>query len=357
MWSAAPRRRYLEIEFPEYVGDDAGTSGDYLSAVMTNPLTPIHAIPAALLLTAALATACTSEPPSSDRSEPTTDATQDTGRTFVGHGFERNVVFLTTRSDSAIVVPWLVTARTRPGGVDRTARGFLARNGAWEPFFQSTWETSPTRVPWRILPRESMRLIVGDEENLDRIVFEEGSRQLHVILEDALVEWSGQRGETFRLVEGSLLLSSQRVAGIALDMARARRADDGPLGGWAFLTSGDSLQVVLHSPRARPPGAVGAWRGWARTANEAELQWPALTLAWESTRAFEQARREVPSSWSLASPDGELRGAIEAQSSWLDVGEGEGPQLPVDALFEVGGTVTLDGGDYPVQGLVRYEQH
>ena len=301
-----------------------------------------------------LAVACSEEAPRPDAPDDTATVS-DSARTFAGRVFERNVVFLTTRADSAILVPWLVSARTRPGGVDRSARGLLARSGTWEAFFDASWESPPTRVPWRILPHGRMRLIVGDEEDLDRIVFEEGARQLHVVLDDALVEWSGQRGETFRIVEGALLLSSQRVPGVVLDMARARRAGDRPPGDWAVLTSGDSLQLVVYSPEARPPGAPGTWRGWARL-DGTDLHWPSVTVEWTGTRGFEPARREVPVSWSLASSAEELTGALEVRGAELRAGEGEGPQLPVDALFDVGGTVTVGGRTYPVRGLLRHAQ-
>lgn len=314
---------------------------------------PLHR--ATALAAAALAVACSTEGPAGDPVERQ-PAGDDTTATFQGRTFERNVVFLTSRADSAIVVPWIMSARTRPGGVDRRARGFLGRGGNFEAFFDAAWDSPPTRVPWRILPRGSMRLIVGDEERLERIVFEEGARQLHVVLEEELVEWSGQRGEVFRLTDGALMLSSQRVPGLVLDMSRARRADDAPPGDWAVVTSGDSLQAVLHSPVARPPGSSGAWRAWVRRGDGEEEQWPAVTMTWEATRAFERARRDVPVIWSLAAGDGDLDGNLEATASWIQEGAGEGPQLPVDALLMLEGTLRVHEAEYPVQGLLRHEQ-
>ncbi|MGD2068040.1 MAG: hypothetical protein PVI57_05100 [Gemmatimonadota bacterium] len=314
---------------------------------------PLHR--ATALVAAALAVACSTESPRGDSVERQ-PARDDTTATFQGRTFERNVVFLTTRDDSTIVVPWLMGARTRPGGVDRRARGFLGRGDTFEAFFDAAWESPPTRVPWRILPRGSMRLIVGNEERLERIAFEEGGRQLHVVLEDELVEWSGQRGEVFRLTDGALMLSSQRVPGLVLDMSRARRADDVPPGDWAVVTSGDSLEAVLHSPVARPPGSPGTWRAWVRGSGGEEEQWPAVTMTWEATRAFERARRDVPVIWSLDSGEDGLSGRLEATASWIQEGSGEGPQLPVDALLMLEGTLRLREVEYPVQGLLRHEQ-
>ena len=69
-----------------------------------------------------------------------------------GQLFERAVVFVGAVGDSTLIVPWLFTSRTKPGGVERTARAWLERGGEWEPFFQESWETEPTRIPWRLHP-------------------------------------------------------------------------------------------------------------------------------------------------------------------------------------------------------------
>ena len=124
---------------------------------------------------------------------------------------------------------------------------------------------------------------------------------------------------------------------------------------WAFLTSGDSLQLVLYSPRANPPGAPGGWRGWARL-RDGDIQWPSLTVDWRGTRAFEPARREVPMGWTVTSAANELTGTLEVRASELHAGEGEGPQLPVDALFDVAGTVVVQDRSFAVRGFLRHEQ-
>lgn len=267
--------------------------------------------------------------------------------------FERNVVFLTTRTDSLILVPWLLEARTAPDGVERHTRGYLGRGSTWEAFYDQRWTSPPTHAPWRILPRGTMRILVGEGDALERIMFEEGTRKLHVALDGRLVEWGGQRGETFRLLDGALLLANQTLPGVVLDMSRGRRATDPPPGSWAVLASGDSLLTVVHSPVARRPGTAGAWRGWARQ-DFRELQWTALTMTWDEVRPFEPARRDVPARWTLASADGDVEATLEARAAEISAGEGAGPQLPVDALFRVAGTLRIQGREYVVRGFLRY---
>lgn len=276
-------------------------------------------------------------------------------RNFQGRSYERHIIFLTTRGDSTLVVPWSFTARTRPGAVDRTLKGWLARSGTWDPFFSETWEDPPSRAPWRILPRGPARIIVGQGNRLERIYFEEGPKRLEVVLGRLLVEWTGPRAQTFRIHEGVTVLSSGQLSGVVLDLARARTSDDPPLGDWAFLISGDSLQVVLEDQAGSSGPHGGAYSGWARV-EFSDRQWQNLQLAWSETRAFEPSRRDVPMRWKIHSQAG-IEGTLAAVSPFLEAGGGEGPVLPVDALYQVSGTLSLDGREFPVQGMIRHTRH
>jgi hypothetical protein len=274
---------------------------------------------------------------------------------FRGHSYERNFVFTTLTGDSAFLVPWLMSIRTLPGAVQRETQGFLVRGGTWEQFYSETWRTPPSRSPWRILPHTSLHLIVGEGDDIDDILFEEGSRRLELELDDVLQEWTGPRGETFRIQKAAAYLSDRRVDGIALDMFRSRGSDAAEPGDWAFLVSGDSLQVVLESPQRSDPGTVNAYRGWARL-DFRDIQWPALTVDWTEVRAFQPARHDVPVAWTISSDGDEVSGSLQVRTAQISAGEGPGPVLPVDALFDVAGTLNIKGNTYPVRGLFRHRR-
>jgi hypothetical protein len=276
-------------------------------------------------------------------------------RNFQSRSYERHIVFLTEQGDSTMVVHWSFTASTRPDGVDRTIQAWLARSDTWDGFVSEAWETASTRVPWRILPRGQARIIVGQGNALERIFFEEGARRLEVTLGELLVEWSGQQAQTFRIHQGETLLSSGEVDGFVLDMARAWTGEDTPPGDWAFLLSGDSLQMVLEDLSLQSGPEGGAFSAWVRE-DTLDRQWEELRLPWAETRAFEPARRDVPMGWELRSDGGEISGVLRSVSPYLEEGEGEGPMLPVNALFQVSGTLLLDGREFPVQGLLRHYQ-
>jgi hypothetical protein len=138
-------------------------------------------------------------------------------------------------------------------------------------------------------------------------------------------------------------------------MSRANPVREPPGGDWGFLVSGDSLQVVLNASEYSAPGAEGAFRVWARL-DLNELQWPDATLTWGETRAFERARREVPVALSLTSFNGQMRAELSVLNAEVRAGAGEGPQLPVDALFEIAGTLRIGTAAYPVRGFLRHLQ-
>jgi len=296
---------------------------------------------------------------SGSKPEPAASQIQEGGaaptRSFAGRIYERNFVFMTLDGDSAFFVPWLMTMRTEPGAVQREVHGFLARSGTWEEFYSESWTTPPSRAPWRILPHGSLRIVVGEGDAIDGILFQEGSRDLELDMDDVLQEWTGPRGETFRLRKGAAYLSDRRVDGLVLDVARGRGVEEAKSGDWAFLVSGDSLQVVLESPQLAARGTVNAYRGWARL-DFRNLQWPALTIDWTEVRAYQPARRDVPVAWTVSSESDDVSGVLEVTTAQVHAGAGPGPVMPVDALFEVAGTLEIQGGTYPVRGLFRHRR-
>lgn len=306
-------------------------------------------LPSVLTLWAALA--CSGEPaPPEAATDPVADSAPVAPA--IVRSFERDVVFLTTARDTTLLVPWLLEATSRPDGVDRTARAWLLRGGDWEPFLDQHWSTPPTRVPWRILPVGPLHLVVGPDEALERLIFDAAPRELEVALDEPLVEWTGRQGEVFRILEGGLLLGGRRSSGVVLDLSRGGESDRPPPGDWALLVSGDSLQLVLH---ATPEDGENLYEGWARL-DFRELSFPQLEVAWADVRAFERARRDVPVAWTLQEESPSVQGRLDVVTAHLETGEGEGPLLPVDALFEVSGSLTLEGSDYPVRGLFRHTQ-
>ncbi len=266
----------------------------------------------------------------------------------VGAAYQRGFTFL---SGDSVIVSWVSDARSQPGGVLRRHRGWLHRVGEWDAFVDVRWESPPTREPWRLVPHGAVRLVVGQGGGLDRLVFDDPPRSLDLQLGESLAEWAGPRGQGVRVAEARLSLPDQVLRGKVADVTRSWRSGEEEPGDWIFLVSGDSLQMVLEESKIGLP-----YRAWVRW-DFRDMQWPRVAVDWSETRPFEPARRDVPSHWIITTPDGDLSADLEVLSSKLEPGVGDGPLLPVDGLFQVQGTVTLEGRHtLPVYGLVRHRQ-
>ncbi|MGY8776766.1 MAG: hypothetical protein ACKVIN_01455 [Longimicrobiales bacterium] len=268
--------------------------------------------------------------------------------------YERNIVFASTEGDSVFIVPWMIQTVELAASVRREARGWLTRGGVWDGFLAERWTTPPTRTPARILPHEGLRLLVRDGGAIDGIVFEEGVRNLEIILGEVRTAWTGARGGSFEVLTGSAYLSDQRIDGMVLDMARASGASESPGGDWAFLLSGDSAQFVFAADREHGGEVEPLYRGWGR--GDSEFQWPEVRVDWRRTEAFPPARRDVPVEWRFWTSDEAFEGDLEVVSAEMQPGLGPGPLLPVRALYEVIGEVRTSAGTYPVHGILVHER-
>ena len=297
--------------------------------------------------------ACSGDAPSPPFSEPGRPPSESAERDYEDGLYERNVVFLTVDADSAIVVSWFFRTSSSADGVDRLTEGWLARAGIWESFYQDQWISEPSRTPFRIQPRGPMDLVVGLGSTLERILFEEGQRELEVVIDEWMSDWSGNRGETFRVHQGAALFGDQRVEGVVLDMNRARLREGPEPGEWIFLTGPRRLVIVAESPGGSP-----AYTAWGRMGEE-DFRWPGVEVEWTSVRSFEEARRDVPVEWkirSLGSLDRGVEITLASAGMELRAEEGPGPILPVSGLYQVTGWAVLAGDSLQVRGLVRHVQ-
>ena len=267
-----------------------------------------------------------------------------------GTTYQRTIVFVETSGDSAQLAPWDFENRVETDGVHRSVRGWLGRAGQWRLFMEDGWTTDPTRAPWRIVPRGPARLVVGLEDALEEIYYREGVRDLSLRLGRTVVEWSGQRGATYRLIQGALRLADVETEGLVLDAFAVRTTENGGGTELGVLIGGDRLQLVFANL-----DGPGRYRAWTRQ-DTLELFWPEVEVTWEETRSFERARRNVPVLWHIESADGMLSGAFESVSSHVQALEGDGAILPVLAVYEVAGRLTVDEEEVAVKGFLRHFQ-
>ncbi len=247
-------------------------------------------------------------------------------------------------------VPWEFTNRVESDRILRSTRGWLGRAGEWRLFVEDDWATETTRTPWRILPRGSARLIVGMDDALREIYFQEGVRDLSVRMGEVIAEWSGQRGETYRLLAGTARLAGVETGGLVLDALTARPNEAEEATELALLTGGRRLQLLFADSEGPDP-----YRAWARL--DAEVHsWPEVDVAWPELYTLERARRDVPVVWTISATDPELAGRFEAVSSHQHTMRGTGARLPALGVYEITGSVTIGAERIAVSGFLRHLQ-
>lgn len=253
-----------------------------------------------------------------------------------------------------LIIPWLFTAATGADGVRRSARGWIGRSGAWDAFQEERWTTPRSRAPWRILPRGSMRIVVGTGDGVETLIFREGDRWLELSPGPPVAEWGDPRGSTYSVSRGEARVAGTSVPGTVLDIARARRRDAARPGDWAFLVGGDTLQLVLSAPREGPV-RDSLYAAWLRSGPR-ERRWDSVVVRWEESRAYEAARRNVPVRWRIRAREPSLALDLDVLSSRLAAAGGGGPVLAVEALFAVGGVIRSGSDSARVTGLFRHRQ-
>ena len=269
--------------------------------------------------------------------------------------YEQSFVFASLSDDSLFLVPWLMRTTVGADSVVREANGWLQRSGTWDAFYSATWTTPPTRAPARVLPYGNLRLLVQEGDVVDGILYEQGARRLQISLGDVRSSWGGPRGEAIELLDGAAYLSDERVEGFVLHVARASSGATPPGGDWGLLASGDSLVLVLAADDEHGGEEEPVYRAWADV-GENERVWTEVSVQWTATQAFPPARRDVPVAWRVTTETRQLLGTLETLSADIEAGAGPGPLLPVRALYEVAGEITIGNREYPVRGLLVHER-
>lgn len=267
--------------------------------------------------------------------------------------YERVLAVHASDGDSTLAVVWRFEHADLGSSVVRNARGLLLRGGAWDSFLDADISGPASESPWRLMPTGPLKLVVGSGDRVQRVVYEQDERLLEVDFRGGGASWTGRRGGSFGVERGAVVIGDRAVPGTALDLSRAWLPDEAPAGDWAFLTSGDSIAIVLQAPRRSRD--ENAWQGWMLRGDD-EVLIPEVTLDWTETRAFDEARRDVPIAWSLTSSEDELTGSFRVRAADLRALDAEGPLLPVRGVFDVTGVVLLGDVERTIEGILFHAQ-
>ncbi|HEX7051588.1 MAG TPA: hypothetical protein VF188_15380 [Longimicrobiales bacterium] len=256
--------------------------------------------------------------------------------------YDRQLVFVSDSARPPVAAVFHFTAAGGADSVPRTARAWLERDSAWTPVLGMTWTGAPMREPWRLVPHGSLRLVVGDGDELEALVYRapDGFR---LRPSPIIADWSPTATARFRLREAEFLLPGDRFAGMLLDIQTLTVEPDSGALNEAFLTDGNELHLVIATPEASAESSP-AVRAWLRLRGGEET-WDAVSLARDSARA----------AWRLTEPGRSLSGMFHTLGRELVLAPE--PTAPQDSaavrIHVVTGWVELRGERHDVIGVVR----
>ncbi|HEX7091580.1 MAG TPA: hypothetical protein VF192_15675 [Longimicrobiales bacterium] len=290
--------------------------------------------------------------------------------------YERRMLFLAGPETRPVVALFDFATLHGGAGLRRAARAWVGRRDGWDSIFVATWDSEPVRVPWLLVPHRAFRLLVGDDGEIEALVYR-GDPELRLVPAPHFASWSRGRGAQLLLRSAQLVQNGTSTPGVVLDVqlgrelprawAADRVAASGPADGTpsadgalapptappdpdsatydeVYVTDGEELHVVVTSAPAT-----------------GDLLW---IVAGPEERIVEGLRLEAGAArggrtgatWRIAAPDAALQGELRAVGSPLEVAAGDGVTPAPIALFVVRGWVELRGVRRPVYGLLRRGQ-
>ncbi|MEX2569822.1 MAG: hypothetical protein WD737_00855 [Gemmatimonadota bacterium] len=282
---------------------------------------------------------------------------QSAGETAL-YRYNREYVFVSPRGDEPLVVPFTFRSNELGSELERGVRGWLARGATWDRFLDETGRTSQAGGVWRVVPLGDLRITAGGAAELESLRFERAERRLRLELDAPLTSWS-QGGDTrFRLLSGTLAVGSETLSGPVLEMLRVERTLED---GWPpgedfdalFLTSGDSVQVVL-AETINGDGAAPEY-AWVRTPG-GERSWQEAEIRWLEMRPYQDARRDIPLGWSFRVPGAAVDGELVAAGFDVVLGPERAGRRAVEIHYTVEGWVDLGSDRHEVTGMIRHTQ-
>jgi hypothetical protein len=275
-----------------------------------------------------------------------------------GTRYSREFTFLAPGEPEPLVVLIAFGAHAVETELARDVRGWLATGATWDRFVEASGETSAAGGFWKVVPWGDFRITVGGPAEIESMRFERGDRRLRLELDSLLTGWNQGGTTRFRLIEGRLTLGSEILSGFVLERLRIERILED---GWppdqdfdaVFLTSGDSIQLVL-SEALSGAGGAGSY-SWIRRGGE-ERGWAEGEIRWLDVRRYEEARREVPTRWSLRIPSAGLSGELAAAGFDVVLGPERGGRRALEMRYTVSGWFDLDGRRHTATGTIRHTQ-
>ena len=256
--------------------------------------------------------------------------------------YTREMIFVADDATGAALFDF--SAADAGTAVRRRATGWAEAGSGWTPLFDLTWQGSPVRQPWRLVPQGPMRLRVGLNDEVEAVLVRDGTEDQAVLEHgDFIAAWAPHPAAQIVLRQASLAVGAEPMTGWLID---ARFG----------VTEAAEAQEEQLAPNVTPDQDVEDVAAAAELSQEDSATADSLprTLTPDDPAPATMHVRSVRA--VLVGEDGEtlVIGQTEAGlSGWLYTGEGE-RMLPIVTLtaaqgereswiVEAGGAETVMG--------------
>lgn len=268
--------------------------------------------------------------------------------------YERRLLFLAPDEEPHLGA--LFDFSTVPAGtaLRRSARGWLHLEDGWRELLDLAWEMEPMREPWRLVPHGPLRLVVGDDDDIEAVVHRTESNLLRLITGQDAAGWVPHAEGQLRLRGSRLHVDGHEADGMVLDLQLVHRGEGDQLGRpggrEAFLADGLGMYLVVADTRATAPFA------WMRRGHEEET-WREASIEVIESRVLQDGDEggglDVPTGWRLFSREGGLYGEIQPIADRIRRADAD-TSAGLVRVHAVRGWVDVLGERRQVVGIVRH---
>ena len=270
--------------------------------------------------------------------------------------YTREMIFIAEDATAAALLDF--SAADVGSAVRRRAAGWAEAGSGWTPLYDLSWQGTPVRQPWRLVPQGPMRLRVGLNDEVEAVLVRDGDSDLAVLEHgDFIGAWAPHPAAQIVLREASLALGADAIQGWLVDarfgVTAAAEAQEQDAGGDA------PDDVEAEAPAAAQTAQQDSVGGLDSLENDdpAEADVEDLVEAEAPRQTTPPARAHIRSVRAvLVAEDGEtlVIGQTDAGlSAWLYTDDGERTLSGVTLTGSPGDRETWSleaGGADPVTG-------
>jgi hypothetical protein len=227
---------------------------------------------------------------------------------------------------------------------------WVARQGSWTRLLTVNDTLPVPRAGWRVLPSDSMRILIGEDARILDLEFLKGDGSTRLRLGDEIAAWTGATGQRQVLALAGLESDGSMVPGFAFFRRAARPLSVPPTPGTdrIFMLADTLGNGLLIEAPARPedPAVAHTWlHGAPSNWSDVGLE-PVFEDSGQVSPASDSTR--IPTEWQFVIRQADLRGELR-----IAPGEDWRASGPVSSRLahRIIGELIADGESFLFEGL------